>query len=92
MKKDDLACKNIHKPIKEVRHADLERADDNSIYKSECPTCGKGLLLVARNAVTMVLKEYDMCILCGQQYRYLDIEEMRNREHQGLKEKPNASH
>ena len=71
--------KNLDKPIIEVKHADLERFGE-SLYRSECPKCGKGLLLVGRDNKTFILQEYDLCILCGQKFRYLDIEDLRKME------------
>ena len=70
--------KNLNEPIIEIKHADLERYGDY-MYRSVCPKCG-GLLLVGRDSDTFVLQEYDRCVLCGQQYRYLDITEMRKKE------------
>ena len=67
--------KNIDEPTIEVKHADLERFG-NSLYKSVCPKCG-GLLLVGRDRCTFVLEEFDRCLLCGQTYRYTDINELR---------------
>lgn len=52
----------------------------SSRYKRECPFCEGGMLMVGRNQDTMQLNEYDGCIGCGQQVRYLDIEKMRAME------------
>ena len=63
---------NFDKPVIEVRHAELQRVGD-SAYKSACPVCGEGVLAVRRHPVTFELLELDTCLLCGQQFRYLDI-------------------
>lgn len=68
---------NIDKPIKEVKHADMERANPDNPYRSVCTACDDGILLVKRDLDDFELAEIDMCIACGQQFRYLDIEEMR---------------
>jgi len=78
MKKDVVGL-NIDKPILDVIHAELERFSD-SIYKSVCPACKEGLLLVGRYPETMLLNEYDRCVLCGQRVRYLDIDTLRGKD------------
>ena len=62
-----------------VNHADLKREGD-SAYKSTCPMCEEGMLLVYRNPATLVLEEHDRCIHCGQAFIYDDIDIMRSRE------------
>jgi hypothetical protein len=66
------APQNIEKPVLDVFHVDLERTGD-SIFRSKCPVCNKGMLLVHRNQRTLKLEEYDHCISCGQRVKYLDI-------------------
>jgi len=61
---------NLNAPAKMVHHADLKRLDEESAYKSECPVCPDGLLLVRR--VMGVLQRQDFCIGCGQPVLYLD--------------------
>lgn len=68
--------KNIDNPVKKIRHQDLARSGD-SPYKSQCPECFQGLLLVRRNRETLQLESLDNCILCGQMFEYTDIEELR---------------
>lgn len=75
-KNDNLVGINISNPIKEIRHADLKRLGD-SAYRSECPECKEGVLLVCLDQRTLKLLEIDRCVLCGQQFRYLDIAQMR---------------
>ena len=68
---------NVNEPVMEVRHADLERATDDSAFKSKCPKCKTGVLLIRRDQVSFRLLEYDSCIACGQQVLYLDIDDLR---------------
>jgi len=67
------------KPI-HITHSKLERADDESAYRSRCPGCKDGLLLVMRDQKTMQLQAEDRCVSCGQLFIYDDIEEMRAAE------------
>lgn len=69
---------NISEPIIDINHKDLER-HGNSPYKSVCPKCEQGILLIYRNE-NFILQEYDRCVLCGQQFRYKDIQELRKTE------------
>lgn len=69
-----IECEPIH-----VKHADLARSDD-SMYRSTCPSCGDGMLMVARDHQTFLLLAEDRCILCGQTFVYDDIDKMRERE------------
>lgn len=79
VKAEDLSGANIYKvPIK-IMHSELERADDNSIFRSECPVCNVGILLVTRDKVTFKLIAEDLCILCGQHVVYTDIDELREK-------------
>ncbi len=70
---EDLAGINIGKPVIDVSHAELERSDNNSLYRSVCPACDKGVLLMKRNLQTLQLEEYDNCVLCGQSVHYNDL-------------------
>ena len=54
----------------EVEHAKLARCGD-SPYRSVCPVCKEGILLVRRNDTTMRLMRNDNCIMCGQSIRYV---------------------
>ena len=64
----------------DVKHSDLINVSEDSLYRKKCPVCNDGVLLVYRDKKTFDLAEYDRCVSCGQSVRYLDIEEMRNRE------------
>jgi len=66
--------KNIYKEAIHVNHAELERLDESSLYKSICPACKDGILPVSRNAVTFHLQRKDRCLLCGQLVIYDDLE------------------
>jgi hypothetical protein len=63
---------NLHKEPLRVRHADLERWSTESAYKSKCPTCSQGLLLVHRHPETFELINLDHCVSCGQRFIYED--------------------
>ncbi len=71
---------NIGKPAVSVRHADLKRAFSESLYKSICPICPDGVLLVRRNQGTLLPEEVDFCVACGQSVKYEDIEILRDLE------------
>jgi uncharacterized protein (DUF983 family) len=68
---------NIDKTPQGVNHADLERFGDESDYRSKCPVCKEGILLVERDPVEGHLKAKDLCRTCGQRFIYIDIEQMR---------------
>lgn len=70
---------NIDKEPIPIKHSSLKRTDD-SIYRSVCPECKEGVLLVGRDLETFKLSEVDRCISCAQQFIYTDIQELRNFE------------
>lgn len=80
MSRSDKVGSNAANPVVDVRHRDLARCSDESVYRSHCPTCKEGVLLVYRDPKTFQLMAEDNCILCGQRYKYLDIEELRAAE------------
>ena len=67
-----------NEPIK-VNHSDLKRYSSESGYKSDCPICMTGILLVGRND-DFSLSENDICVACGQRFVYKDIEKLREGE------------
>lgn len=71
--------KNLLNEPQHVAHAALTRSGE-SIYRSVCPVCLEGALLVGRDDDGR-LSAFDNCISCGQQFVYTDIEQMRQREH-----------
>lgn len=62
---------NVDKPVIEVSHASLKRASDGP-YRSHCPVCNNGFLLVRRDQKTLRLLKLDICLGCGQRVRYTD--------------------
>jgi hypothetical protein len=71
---------NINNPPKHVKHSELKRANPQAFYRSECPECKLGVLLVTRDKETFVVLETDYCVLCGQQFIYDDVERLRGLE------------
>lgn len=80
MSKDDFQYgKNVGEPAVTVVHAELQRSDE-SIYRSKCPVCKKGVLCVLREqAPPFQLRENDRCIACAQRVIYADIVDMRKK-------------
>lgn len=74
-----FSTSNIKEAVIRIEHSKLERASEESMYKSKCPRCESGILLVRRER-TMELSEYDSCICCGQRFVYTDIEKLRKLE------------
>lgn len=72
MAKEDKAGINLNKPVIHIKHQDLQR-DSDSPFRSTCPICKKGVLLVRRDQCTLKLIGEDRCILCGQAFIYDDI-------------------
>lgn len=64
--------KNVHAPAIRVSHSQLARWGDESDFKSKCPACEKGLLLVMRDQTTFQLINVDRCVSCGQLVIYTD--------------------
>lgn len=76
---EELAGSNLYNSLVSVIHSDLKRASADSMFRSECPVCFKGMLMVKRNQATLKLEANDHCILCGQQFVYSDIDELRQK-------------
>jgi hypothetical protein len=72
-----LGVLNIDEPKQVVKHASLTRASENSPFRSDCPQCKFGILLVNRNQDTFELLPEDRCLLCGQLFEYSDIVDMK---------------
>ncbi len=70
-----LAGINLGKPVIQVRHSELERLDDESLFKSQCPECKQGILLVRRDPRTFKISNIDRCLLCSQLFEYQDLDE-----------------
>jgi hypothetical protein len=72
----DDAPLNMDKPVIEVNHKDLERFSEDSPFKSKCPVCKEGILLLGLDLENWKFREYDRCVGCGQQVKYKDINEL----------------
>ena len=72
MTKNIEAGQNLKNPVMSVRHADLERISDQEVFKSFCPVCDQGVVLVARDMKNGCLSRYEHCTLCGQHFFYTD--------------------
>ena len=80
---------NIGEPIKDIYYKDLEKIEGwGERFRRVCPECKHGYLFVKRES-NFVLEKIDNCILCGQHFRYLDIEEMRREDRAGEKKRIN---
>jgi predicted RNA-binding Zn-ribbon protein involved in translation (DUF1610 family) len=77
MEKEEI-LKNYEKPPLMVEHKKLERFSSESIFRSKCPNCEDGILLMARDQKTGKILEEDVCISCGRRVRYLDIKDFEN--------------
>lgn len=71
---------NRNAPVLEVEHFQLTPSGDPNTFRSQCPACVEGNLCVRRNSQTMQIEELDNCLLCGQAVKYLDIEQLRQRD------------
>lgn len=70
---------NVGKSPVTVLHASLERVSPDSAFKSKCPCCPDGILLMRRNTKTMELDAIDFCVRCGQAVIYSDIDTLKTR-------------
>ena len=68
---------NIGRPVEFVYHALLDRDPDGNRLASTCPVCHQGMLLLRRDPETFELLDHDHCILCGQQFVYLDLDHLK---------------
>ena len=71
--------KNAARPRIDMFWREMKPVADDA-YRRECPFCGRGMFLLGRDKSTYVLQENDRCLYCGQQIRYMDIEELRSKE------------
>lgn len=66
---------NVNNPFRYVDHASLKRVTEESPFRSWCPVCDKGILLVRRlDTGTLGLSKLDNCTLCGQRFIYNEDE------------------
>lgn len=63
----------LNAEVIEVAHSSLRRSGESD-YRSRCPVCKVGILLVYRSEVTFALNRYDRCTRCAQTVRYTDVE------------------
>ena len=77
----DLAGININKEPITVKHSELTREGD-SMFRSTCPVCKEGMLLVKRDQLTFEVLTEDRCVLCGQQVIYSDLGDLQKLEEQ----------
>lgn len=62
---------NRDSPVLSLLHSSLRRSDDGA-FKSECPVCEGGVLLVNRHYRLRSITSLDRCVSCGQRVVYLD--------------------
>lgn len=66
-----IVGQNLDRPVLRVRHAELERVSEESPFRSWCPVCKEGILLVARlDMLDFRLSKLDHCSMCGQHFWY----------------------
>jgi len=58
-----------------VPHKLLKRASEDSDFRSICPVCEDGHLMMRRDPSTLKLQKNDNCTQCGTRFIYEDIEE-----------------
>jgi hypothetical protein len=71
------AAWNVDAEPLHVEHAKLMPTMAQQRFRRYCPVCEKGVLLVRRDQKTLELLAEDNCMLCGQQFIYKDIKQMR---------------
>lgn len=66
--------RNFKNTILRVLHSGLERASEESAYRSNCPVCQEGILFVSRVPTTqgLLLHRFDRCTRCAQGVIYED--------------------
>lgn len=74
----DTIPTNVGKPPIRVKHSKLKRWSEDSPFKSICPACPDGILLMRRKQTPPhELEETDYCVGCGQAVIYEDIARFR---------------
>ena len=77
---DQLVGINLNKRTRKVKQTELKRIDPKgSLYRSICPACNEGVLLMRRGNDGKLLAK-DNCLLCGQSYEYTDIKMFNTKE------------
>lgn len=76
--------KNIEEPTINVKLAGLTLLREGG-HQWACPVCADGTLVMRRHPDTLELLENDRCLLCGQSFRYVDLEAFkRSMEDSGV--------
>ena len=76
---EEEALLNFKKEPLHVKHSELKISGD-SFFRSFCPECNDGLLLVKRDLETFTLSAEDNCTLCARRFIYDDIDYLNNPE------------
>jgi hypothetical protein len=63
---------NVRNQVISVCHAHLRRWSVSSEFRSFCPICQTGILLVHRDSSTFRIIRRDNCVRCGQSFVYTD--------------------
>ena len=66
---------NYAKPPLKIKHSEIERTNSDTTYRSKCPECKTGALLMKRNQETLELLPDDVCVVCGRRFIYTDLKE-----------------
>jgi hypothetical protein len=70
----EKAMENFSLEPIEAKHKELKRTGD-SAFRSECPSCEIGMLMVRRDAISFKLQKDDSCTYCGRRFVYTDLVE-----------------
>lgn len=62
---------NRRSSVLSLFHSALQRFGDG-VFKSKCPVCDDGVLLVKRDRASLAVTPFDHCVSCGQKVNYLD--------------------
>lgn len=76
---------NRYKQVQRLYHKNLKRISDDSAYKSACPFCAHGTLMMVRDFYSGKLLAKDACLYCGQNVTYIDINELQDLESKAAK-------
>lgn len=76
----EAGCNITREPLV-VEHFLLTPASEApNRFASQCPMCKEGILPVRRDRITLKIKRFDCCLLCGQRVIYLDVEDLRRKD------------
>ena len=71
-----MVLSNINREVVRLNYFELEKVGSSGISVF-CPECGDGVITLKRDPDTMTILPFDMCILCGQQVEWVDIQKIR---------------